>query len=83
MMEQNYKGHNITAYASRVAERSGWKPDVRIRDSSNPDKARFHSLIFAQTYSTEKETEQEGLSTDKKWIDEGKPPLGDKAIDAL
>jgi hypothetical protein len=83
MMQEHYKGHDIAAYGRQVAERSGWKPDVRIMDLSNPDKVHFQPLIFTRTYSTEKEAEGVGLAVAKKWIDEGKPPLGGKPIDAL
>jgi hypothetical protein len=78
-MEENYKGHHIVASTRHVV--TGWRPYVVVT-VTEPDKYPIEPLSFKQTYSTEKEAEARGLAFAKKWIDEGKPPLGDKPIDA-
>jgi hypothetical protein len=72
-MEADYKGHHIIALAWQYTNNT-WKPHVHIIDLTKGDKVFVAPLLFNQTYSTEEEAEQIGLSMAKKWIDEGKPP---------
>jgi hypothetical protein len=73
-MTEHYKGNHIHVIAWHIAER-GWTPIVYVTDFTAPNKADVKHLMFSGLYATEKEVQQIGLSTAKKWIDEGKPDL--------
>jgi hypothetical protein len=70
-MNSDYKGHDIHATASYVPD--GWKPHLYVGYS----EAGRNMINFTidQTFATQDEAEQVGLSFAQKWIDDGKPDL--------
>lgn len=72
-MTEDYKAHKIQVCTWRNP--NGWTPDVQITDLSKGDTVHTMPLRLPQTYATEREAEQAGLSVAKKWIDNEKSAL--------
>jgi hypothetical protein len=71
-MNADYKGHDIHATASYVPE--GWKPHIYVIYSEG-GRNIIKNCTINQTFSTQEQAEQVGLSFAQKWIDDGKPDL--------
>lgn len=71
-MEENYKGHDITASAWQITDTQRWQPKLAIiwREGSNE---AIKYPVITKYFSTRVEAEREGLAFAKKWIDDGKP----------
>lgn len=73
-MEENYKGHKITASPWHITDTRQWQPELAVvwREGSNE---AIKYLVITKYFATRIEAEREGLEIAKKWIDDGKPDL--------
>jgi hypothetical protein len=71
-MHEDYKGHRIQSIASFVPD--GWKPHLYVIFSEGGQNI-LKNFTIDQTFSTQRQAEQAGLSFAQKWIDDGKPDL--------
>jgi len=72
LLEEVYKGHNITALARQLTDSHEWQPTVMIRWSDGVRKP-IKYLQITKYFPTQAEADREGLAFANKWIDDGKP----------
>lgn len=73
--EMDYKTHHIEVSVRCCSDPSGWMPDVFVTCREN-GKYVLKSLPMDQSFAVPNEAEKAGIEYAKKWIDDGKPELG-------
>ena len=76
-MEASYKGDRITSVASEKPDSDRWvvTVDVLSPEPHGAHNARFEGPL--EGFASKKEAESWGIKFGKKWIDDGKPALGE------